>query len=271
MVMMGVLWGTVGMAFAVDDGIVEAPTTGALGAAIAIPSTAVSAATAVPVYDFQIVNPSSAGSLPIMVDRMLITFGTTPADLGGMKVMVSGTSSPTFSNTDGTIVDGVDPSTVIDYTLPTLTLGPAQDGDGAAGLLQVADGDTVVVTVYAWLAGAITADATAISVDLATFATDILMDTGYDGLNPLEPQADMALKKVKDSYGDRICLLGNIDCVDLLPNGTPDEVDTAVAQAIEDAGAGGGLVICSSNSLHPGVNPENCIAMFEATKKHGKY
>jgi len=100
---------------------------------------------------------------------------------------------------------------------------------------------------------------------------DIILETGYDGLNPLEPQADMLLKKVKDYCGKRICLLGNIDCIDLLPGGTPEEVDVAVRQAIVDAGDGGGLVICSSNSLHPGVNPENCIAMFEATRKYGVY
>jgi uroporphyrinogen decarboxylase len=98
---------------------------------------------------------------------------------------------------------------------------------------------------------------------------DTLLESGYDGLNPLEPQADMHLKKVKAYCGDRLCLLGNIDCVELLPNGTPEQVDAAVRQAIEDAGAGGGLIICSSNSLHPGVDPANCIAMFEATRKYG--
>ncbi|MFH2133453.1 MAG: uroporphyrinogen decarboxylase family protein [bacterium] len=100
---------------------------------------------------------------------------------------------------------------------------------------------------------------------------DLLIETGYDGLNPLEPEADMGLKKVKDYCGDRLCLLGNIDCKELLCEGTPEAVAQAVRQAIEDAGKGGGLIICSSNSLHPGVNPENCIAMFEATKKYGVY
>lgn len=100
---------------------------------------------------------------------------------------------------------------------------------------------------------------------------DLLLETGYDGLNPLEPQAGMHLKTVKKYCGDRICLMGNIDCVNLLPDGTPEQVDAAVRQAVEDAGGGGGLIICSSNSLHPGVNPENCIAMFEATKKYGRY
>ncbi|MBT8369553.1 MAG: hypothetical protein KJO34_01235 [Deltaproteobacteria bacterium] len=100
---------------------------------------------------------------------------------------------------------------------------------------------------------------------------DVLLASGYDGLNPLEPHAGMDLKKVKAYCGERICLLGNIDCFKLLPAGTPQQVDAAVKQAIEDAADGGGLIICSSNSLHPGVNPENCIAMFEATKKYGSY
>lgn len=100
---------------------------------------------------------------------------------------------------------------------------------------------------------------------------DQLLDSGYDGLNPLEPQAGMHLKKVKDYCGDRLCLLGNIDCQDLLPGGTPSQVRQAVRAAIDDAAEGGGLIICSSNTLHPDVDPENCIAMFEETRNYGIY
>jgi uroporphyrinogen decarboxylase len=100
---------------------------------------------------------------------------------------------------------------------------------------------------------------------------DTLLESGYDGLNPLEPQAGMTLERVKAYCGDRLCLLGNIDCAELLPYGTPEQVDAAVRKAIEDGGKGGGLIICSSNSLHPGVDPENCIAMFRATHKYGVY
>jgi uroporphyrinogen decarboxylase len=100
---------------------------------------------------------------------------------------------------------------------------------------------------------------------------DILLETNYDGINPLEPQAGMEMKRVKEYCGHKICLLGNIDCVDLLPSGTPDQVELAVIQAIRDGAKGGGLILCSSNSLHPGVNPENCIAMFQAARKHGWY
>jgi hypothetical protein len=34
---------------------------------------------------------------------------------------------------------------------------------------------------------------------------------------------------------------------------------------------GGGHILCSSNSLHPGVKPENALAMFRAAKKYGDY
>jgi uroporphyrinogen decarboxylase len=100
---------------------------------------------------------------------------------------------------------------------------------------------------------------------------DVILETGYDGINPLEPQAGMVMKKVKAYCGDRICLLGNIDCVDLLPNGNTKQVEEAVIQTIEDGAAGGGLIICSSNSLHQAVNPENCITMFETVRKYGQY
>jgi uroporphyrinogen decarboxylase len=81
----------------------------------------------------------------------------------------------------------------------------------------------------------------------------------------------MAMKEVKAYCGDKICLLGNIDSVDLLPNGSTTQVEEAVIQTIEDVASGGGLIICSSNSLHPGVNPENCMAMFQAVRRHGRY
>jgi len=100
---------------------------------------------------------------------------------------------------------------------------------------------------------------------------DTLLAMGYDGLNPLEPQAGMHLKQVKDFCGDRICLLGNIDCGDLLCSAPEAEVEAAVIQAIADAASGGGYVLCSSNSIHPGVKPENFLAMVRAAKLHGVY
>lgn len=98
---------------------------------------------------------------------------------------------------------------------------------------------------------------------------DMLLETGYDGLNPLEPQADMDLARVKEYTKGKITLMGNIDCQELLATGTKEEVAQAVKAAIDSVGQDGRLIICSSNSLHPGVDPANCIAMFEATHEYG--
>jgi uroporphyrinogen decarboxylase len=99
---------------------------------------------------------------------------------------------------------------------------------------------------------------------------DRLIEIGFDGIHPIQPQC-MDLKEVKKHCGDRVCLLGNIDCIDILPSGTEEDVEEAVKQAIKDAGPGGGYILCSSNTIHPGCKPENYIAMVKATQKHGVY
>jgi len=100
---------------------------------------------------------------------------------------------------------------------------------------------------------------------------DRLIDIGFDGIHPLQPQAGMDLRKVKEHCGEKICLLGNIDCSELLPNGTEEEVEQAVRKAIEDAAPGGGYIMTSSNTIHPGCKPENYLAMVRAARQHGKY
>lgn len=100
---------------------------------------------------------------------------------------------------------------------------------------------------------------------------DKLLETGYDGLNPLEADAGMELKKVKDYCGGRICLTGNIDCGKLLCSGSKEEVEKAVIDAVKAAAPQGGYILSSSNSIHPGVDPENFITMVNAAKKYGNY
>jgi uroporphyrinogen decarboxylase len=100
---------------------------------------------------------------------------------------------------------------------------------------------------------------------------DLIVDVGIDGLNPIEPVAGMDIGEVKKKYGERVCLVGNIDCAHLLPEGTVEEVDAAVRECISKAAHGGGHIICSSNSVHSSVRPENYLAMIKATRKYGKY
>jgi uroporphyrinogen decarboxylase len=100
---------------------------------------------------------------------------------------------------------------------------------------------------------------------------DMIVEAGPDGINPIEPTAGMELKKVKLLYGDRVCLTGNIDCGQLLPFGTREQVEEAVRQAIADAGAGGGYILTSSNSIHSSCSAENFVEMIRACQAFGSY
>ena len=95
---------------------------------------------------------------------------------------------------------------------------------------------------------------------------DKIIGSGVDAIHPIEPKA-MKIKEVKERYGDRLCLVGNID-VDLLSRGTADEVRKMVRQNIEDTGNSGGYCVGSGNSIPEYVKFENYIAMIDEVKNN---
>ncbi len=100
---------------------------------------------------------------------------------------------------------------------------------------------------------------------------DQLIDTGIDGLNPLEPSASMDLFQVHGDHGNKITLVGNVDTIHLLAKGTPTEVEEYVKKEIKECAPGGGLIVSSSHSINPQVKFENYKAMIETTKRYGEY
>lgn len=99
---------------------------------------------------------------------------------------------------------------------------------------------------------------------------DDLLTMGFDALHPLEP-GPMDIEAVKLAYGDRICLVGNIDLHYTLTLGTPEEVDAEVKERIETIGKGGGYMISSANSITSYCKIENVWAMIGAIRKYGAY
>ncbi len=100
---------------------------------------------------------------------------------------------------------------------------------------------------------------------------EMIIDTGIDGLNPIEPQAGMDIGLIKQKYGDRIAIIGNIDCGYLLSQAPADEVRRVTRETIEVAKPGGGYLLSSSNSIHSSVKPENFLAMVETLREYGPY
>ena len=100
---------------------------------------------------------------------------------------------------------------------------------------------------------------------------DMLVDTGIAGIHPIDPESGMDIGEAKAKYGNRVCLLGNIDCGETLCWKTEEEVRQEVKECIRKAGAGGGLICASSNSIHSGVKPENYVTMVKAIREYGRY
>ncbi len=100
---------------------------------------------------------------------------------------------------------------------------------------------------------------------------DMIVQTGIDALNPIEPQAGMDIGLLKERYGKRIALVGNIDCGYLLSQAPAEAVRRVTRETIATAKPGGGYMLSSSNSIHSSVKPENFMAMIETWREWGGY
>lgn len=100
---------------------------------------------------------------------------------------------------------------------------------------------------------------------------DMIIDSGIDCLDPIDPLAGLDIGQMKQQYGHRIALKGNVDCAHTLTNGTERQVVEETRSVIRKAAAGGGLILSSSNSIHSGVKPGNYLAMWNAIRTYGTY
>ena len=103
-----------------------------------------------------------------------------------------------------------------------------------------------------------------------TEAMDDIIDCGYHGFNPIQPNA-MDIEDVKKNWGKKLCLIGNINLDSTLTTGTPEDVTAEVYERIRTLAPGGGYMVASSNSIPDYVPLENMKAMFKAALDYGKY
>jgi uroporphyrinogen decarboxylase len=97
------------------------------------------------------------------------------------------------------------------------------------------------------------------------------VEIGIDAYHPVQRTAGMDLATVKKQYGDRICLVGNVDSSRTLPFGTLDEIAAETREALRIAAPGYGYILASDHSLHDGIPVENIRHMFSVAKRCGVY
>ncbi len=103
-----------------------------------------------------------------------------------------------------------------------------------------------------------------------TEAMDDLVECGYHAFNPIQPNA-MDIDAVKQKWGDKLCLIGNLNLDSTLTLGTVEDVRAEVYERIRTIAPGGGYMVASSNSVTDYVPLANMKAMFEATFEFGRY
>lgn len=100
---------------------------------------------------------------------------------------------------------------------------------------------------------------------------DDMLDAGIDGLNPIEPIAGMDIAALKKRYGRNLVLVGNVDCSQVLPLGSVEDVVRATKECIRAASPGGGHFIGSSSEIVPSTPVENILAFYETCRTSGRY
>ena len=95
-----------------------------------------------------------------------------------------------------------------------------------------------------------------------------LIEMGVDILNPIQPKAaGMEPQRLKDQFGDKLSFCGGLDIQDLLPNGTPEEVNAEAKRLVSILGKDGGYIASAAHAVQADTPVENILAMIEGFKE----
>ncbi|MGQ9631046.1 MAG: uroporphyrinogen decarboxylase family protein [bacterium] len=105
---------------------------------------------------------------------------------------------------------------------------------------------------------------------------DMIVEMGADAIDPLEapPSGDITLGEVKARYGDRLCLMGNIQLRDL-EYSAPEDMEAIVRRTLEEGKPGGGFVLMPTAApidvpLSP-TTERNYFVLIDTALKYGEY
>jgi uroporphyrinogen-III decarboxylase len=93
---------------------------------------------------------------------------------------------------------------------------------------------------------------------------DHLPDAGFGVLN-WGKQRD--IREVKRRVGSRMCLMGNVNPLEIAVHGNPPEVKEATLKVLEGSG-GEGVILSVGGGVSPGMPRANIIAMLEALEDY---
>jgi uroporphyrinogen decarboxylase len=99
---------------------------------------------------------------------------------------------------------------------------------------------------------------------------DQLIQCNPHALHSLDPQGGVDIAEMKRCYGDRVCLIGNVNC-GLLDSGTDEEVIANARYALENGMPDGGYIFSTSNCIYTGMQLARYELMLDVWRRFGTY
>lgn len=99
---------------------------------------------------------------------------------------------------------------------------------------------------------------------------DMIVDCGPDAVHSLDPQGGVSLKEAKALYGDRVCLIGNVNC-GKMQTGTEEELVADVRRALAEGMPGYGYIFSTSNCAFTGLDLKRYELMHDTWWAEGIY
>jgi uroporphyrinogen decarboxylase len=107
------------------------------------------------------------------------------------------------------------------------------------------------------------------------YCRDVMEDfieIGVDILNPLPPYVRGSDPlDMKKTYGERLAFDGGVDQMNVLVQGTPEEVRGEVKLRMDQLAPGGGYIAGPSQVFSKDVPMRNVVAFFDAALEFGSY
>jgi len=100
---------------------------------------------------------------------------------------------------------------------------------------------------------------------------DQLVSCRPHAIHSIDTQAvDMDLKKIKELYGDQVCLIGGVQC-NLLQTGTEEEIRENCRYVLKHGMPGGGYIYSTTNVAFKGLPLERYLLILEMRQQYGRY
>jgi len=97
-----------------------------------------------------------------------------------------------------------------------------------------------------------------------------MVETGADGIEPLDVLGGVNVADEKRRIGDKVCLKGGMNN-NTLGIGTTEQVVKEAKEIISKGASGGGYILASGNVMEITFPLENVEALSRAAKKYGQY